>query len=229
LRKQTGNRVRQPLQKILIPASGNHIRQQLDKVSNLILSEVNVKSLEYLDDSEGFLVKKIKPNYKSLGPRFGKKMKEVAATIANFSQKDILTIENQGRHMLEINGEQAEIELQDVEIVTEDIPGWVVSNQGTLTVALDITLSEELLNEGIARELINRIQGLRKDQGFEVTDKIELIVDKNPVVEKVIEHFFHYICSETLTEKLSIVETPLQVTKVQLTDELELSIMVRKL
>jgi isoleucyl-tRNA synthetase len=156
-------------------------------------------------------------------------MKEVAAAVANFSQKDILAIENQGSISIAIDGQQAAIGLQDVEIITEDIPGWVVANQGILTVALDIKITDELRNEGIARELVNRIQGLRKEKGFEVTDKIEVIVDKNEVVEHVTEQFYQYICSETLTEKLSLANEPLQEDKIQLTDEIELGITVKRL
>lgn len=230
LRKKTNLRVRQPLQKILVPVSGENIKEQLAKVSNLILSEVNVKELEYLDESAGFLVKKIKPNFKTLGPRYGKLMKEIAAAVAAFSQTDISKIESEGQYNLLIGSETVEMLLTDVDIVTEDIPGWVVANQGTLTVALDITVSDALWQEGIARELVNRIQNIRKDSGFEVTDKITLQIQKNDLVETAIVHFNNYICSETLAESLVFVGqlTDNQET-LELTDEINVVIKIDKL
>ncbi len=229
LRKKTYLRVRQPLQKILIPVSGDHIKQQLDKVSQLILSEVNVKELEYLDESAGFLVKKIKPNFKTLGPRYGKLMKEIATGVAEFTQGDINKIETEGQFNLQIGTETVEMLLTDVEIITEDIPGWVVANQGTLTVALDITLTGELLQEGIARELVNRIQNIRKDLGFEVTDKITIVLQKNDLIEDAIINFNSYICSETLAETLIISDNMHGETEtLELTDEISVGVKVEK-
>jgi isoleucyl-tRNA synthetase len=230
LRKKTNLRVRQPLQKILIPVSGEHVKEQLEKVSGLILSEVNVKELEYLDESAGFLVKKIKPNFKTLGPRYGKLMKEIAAAVGELTQADISTIETKGQLNLQIGSETVEMLLSDVDIITEDIPGWVVANQGTLTVALDITVSEPLWQEGIARELVNRIQNIRKDRGFEVTDKIKLQLQKNDLVETAIVNFNNYICSETLAETLTVSDTiPQDCESLELTDDITVAISVEKI
>jgi len=229
LRKKTNIRVRQPLQKIMLPVSDKHIMQQLEKVSNLILSEVNVKEIEYLDETAGFLVKKIKPNFKTLGPRYGKLMKEIATAVAAFTQEDIKTIEKDGTYNLSIGNEIVEMLISDVDIITEDIPGWVVANQGTLTVALDITISDALWQEGIAREIINRIQNIRKDRGFEVTDKISVLLNNNERVNDVINNYYAYICSETLAESLQITQnsTPIY-EEVELADEITLGISVEK-
>jgi len=230
LRKKTNLRVRQPLQKILIPVSGDHIKDQLEMVSSLILSEVNVKELEYLDESAGFLVKKIKPNFKTLGPRYGKLMKEIAAAVGGFTQDDISRLETEGQYHLKIGSETVEMNLGDVDIITEDIPGWVVANQGNLTVALDITVSETLAQEGIARELVNRIQNIRKDRGFEVTDKITLQIQKNDLVDTAIVNFNNYICSETLADSLTISDYKFHNAEVlELTDEISIEVTVEKL
>lgn len=230
LRKKTNLRVRQPLQKILIPITGEHIKDQLEKVSALILSEVNVKELEYLDESAGFLVKKIKPNFKTLGPLYGKLMKEIAVAVGAFTQDEISKIETDGQYNLQINGETVEMYLADVEIITEDIPGWVVANQGTLTVALDITVTNGLWQEGIARELVNRIQNIRKDRGFDVTDKITLDLQKNDQIEEAISNFNAYICSETLAESLTVSDRMLHNSEMlDLTDEISVAIRVDKL
>jgi len=229
LRKKTNLRVRQPLHKVLIPVSGDHIKEQLDKVSGLILSEVNVKELEYLDETAGFLVKKIKPNFKTLGPRYGKLMKEIAAAVGGFTQVDISKIESEGQYNLQIGTETVEMFLQDVEIITEDIPGWVVANQGTLTVALDITLTEQLWQEGIARELVNRIQNIRKDLGFEVTDKITIALQKNDQIDAALTNFNSYICSETLAENLTVLlNIPGDSETLELTDEISVDIKINK-
>ncbi len=230
LRKKTNLRVRQPLQKILIPVVGEHIQLQLEKVSNLILSEVNVKELEYINESKGFLVKKIKPNFKTLGPRYGKLMKEIAAAVGEFTQLDINRIETEGQYNIQIGGETVEMTLADVDIITEDIPGWVVANQGSLTVALDITVTEALREEGIARELVNRIQNIRKDRGFEVTDKISLCLQKNDLIESAISSFNSYICSETLADSFAISdEILLDAEILELTDEISVSLKVEKM
>ncbi len=202
LRKKVQIRVRQPLQKIMVPVLDNKFRQQLQDVENLILSEVNVKELEYLEDTAGVLVKKIKPNFKALGPRYGKMMKQIAAAINNFTQEDIQQMEKQGGATLDIQGEKAEITLDDVEIFSEDIPGWLVANDGSVTVALDVTITQALRNEGISRELVNRIQNLRKDMGLEVTDKINLEVEKHPDITDAVLNNNEYICSETLAVQL---------------------------
>jgi len=204
LRKRTNNRVRQPLNKLMIPVLDEHFKQQIEKVRNLILSEVNVKEIEYIDESAGILVKKIKPNFKTLGPRYGKLMKQIAAAVDTFTPNEITTIENSGKITIEVENQTVEILITDVEIITEDIPGWVVSNMGNMTVALDITITETLRQEGIARELINRIQNLRKDKGFEVTDKIKVQIEKNSEINAPIENNYAYICSETLADSLDL-------------------------
>lgn len=231
LRKKTNLRVRQPLQKILIPVSGSEFREQLERVSNLIISEVNIKEIEYLTESAGFLVKKIKANFKTLGPRYGKYMKEIAANLSSYSQELINRLEKEGRIMMGVQGEEIEILITDVDIITEDIPGWVVANQGSLTVALDITLTPELVEEGIARELVNRIQNLRKDKGFDVTDKITLRIEKIDSIENAIAHNYNYICSETLCESLELFATGSENGKeiIELTDDISVGIVINKI
>ncbi|MGH2645794.1 MAG: DUF5915 domain-containing protein, partial [Chitinophagaceae bacterium] len=167
---KVGIKVRQPLQKIMIPVNSDHLQQQIEGVASLIKHEVNVKEIEYLTDTEGFIKKKIKPDYKVLGKKLGPKMKVVAGSVANFSQKDIATIEEQGFIDLNIEGEKLSLSINEVEIASEDIPGWAVASKGPLTVALDTTITPELEEEGMARELVNRIQKIRKEQGFELTD-----------------------------------------------------------
>jgi isoleucyl-tRNA synthetase len=231
LRKKTNLRVRQPLQKILIPVSGSEFREQLERVSNLIISEVNIKEIEYLSESAGFLVKKIKANFKTLGPRYGKYMKEIAANLSSFSQEQINYLEKEGKIMMGVQGEEIEILITDVDIITEDIPGWVVANQGSLTVALDITLTPELVEEGIARELVNRIQNLRKDKGFDVTDKITLRIEKIDSIENAIAHNYNYICSETLCESLELFASGIENGKeiIELTDDITVGIVINKI
>lgn len=205
LRKKNFLRVRQPLAKIIIPIFSNHILNQIKAVEDLILSEVNVKEIEYLTDASGILVKKIKPNFKSLGPKYGKLMKQLAGAIQNIDQDDIKKLEDEGNLELTINDNNFEITIEDVEISTQDIPGWSVAVDGNITVALDITVTPELKNEGLAREFVNRIQNLRKDKGMEVTDRINLLVENNPLSVNALINFNEYICSETLAE-LNFVE-----------------------
>ena len=171
----------------------------------LILSEINVKALEYIKD-DGVFVKSIKPNFKALGPKVGKNMKVLAGKVAQFGQVEIQQLESQGSISLDLNGESFDLIKDDVEISTKDIPGWSVASEGLVTVALDITISEELRSEGIARELVNRIQNMRKESGLEVTDKIILMVEKQPDVTRAVESNKNYICDETLASKLSLEE-----------------------
>ena len=179
------------------------MKQQIEAVSNLICSEVNVKGIEYLDAANNMLVKSIKPNFKTLGPRYGKIMKAISAQIVAFSQDQISALEATGKCDLTIEGQPVEILISDVEIATQDIPGWVVANEGSVTVALDITVTDELRNEGIARELVNRIQNIRKE-GFDVTDRI--VVDLvSGEWDGAIRNHMDYICSETLTDRLMLV------------------------
>ncbi|MDA3944898.1 MAG: isoleucine--tRNA ligase [Bacteroidetes bacterium] len=200
LRKKSNLRVRQPLNKIMIPVSSDEMAQQLEKVADLILSEVNIKEIEYLKEDTSRLVKKIKPNFKRLGPRYGKLMKQLSAAFAGMTQEDIHDFEIQNSFVLNLEGQQIELELEDAEITTEDIPGWIVSTQNQLTVALDITVTEELANEGLAREIVNRVQNMRKDKGFEVTDNITLRIELNNQIEQAVKQFESYICSETLSK-----------------------------
>lgn len=200
LRKKSNNRVRQPLNKIMIPVLDEKFKRQLKDVEKLILSEVNVKEIEYITDDSGILVKKIKPNFKSLGPRYGKLMKQISAAINSFSQDDINKLEKEKEYKLVIDGQEVLLTPEDVEISTQDIPGWIVTNQGNLTVALDITVTPELKNEGLARELVNRIQNLRKDMGLEVTDRIKITIEKAPETYEAFDGFKDYIGSETLGE-----------------------------
>lgn len=230
LRKRTNLRVRQPLNRIMIPVSNAEMRAQIEAVKSLILSEVNVKELEFIEEGTGMLVKKIKANFKTLGPRFGKLMKSISNEIAAFNQAQIIEIEKNGKIAIIVENKPIELEITDVEIITEDIPGWVVANQGNLTVALDVMLTTELIQEGIARELINRIQNIRKEKGFEVTDKISVQLQKNDTIIVSVQNNYTYICSETLASKFDLVDSLSSEDKVsiELTDEINTFISVRK-
>lgn len=198
LRKKENIRVRQPLQKIMIPALDANFSDRIARVQNLILSEVNVKELELLSEDNGVLVKSIKPNFKTIGPKYGKQMKAIAGLVAQMSAEDIAKIEQTGAWSAEIEGEQVVLDAQDFEITAQDIPGWLVTTEGSLTVALDVTISESLKSEGIARELVNRVQNLRKDSGLEVTDRILLRIDTNEMIQSAIAQNKSYVCDEVL-------------------------------
>ena len=204
LRKKLGIKVRQPLQKVLIPVSSKQMREQLKKVEDLIKAEVNVKEINYLSDEESFIHKKIKPNFKVLGSRMGPRMKPLTAALADLSQEEIANFEKNGELSLELNGENTVISLPDVEIFAEDIPGWSVASKGPLTVALDITITDDLKNEGNARELINRIQNIRKDRDFNLTDRIEVEIQQNDFIDASINKYKNYICAEILADSLSL-------------------------
>ena len=206
LRAKEKIKVRQPLQKIMIPISSETQKQEILAVANLIKSEVNVKEVEVLEDASDILVKQIKPNFKVLGPRFGKDMKAVAQVVNNFTADDIKNIEQNGIFNVEINGKIVTLEKSDVEITSQDIEGWLVASQGALTVALDVTLTDDLKKEGIARELVNRIQNLRKDSGFELTDRIAVQFEKDEQIINAINKNLEYIKTETLTDELEILE-----------------------
>ncbi|WP_167598520.1 isoleucine--tRNA ligase [Leeuwenhoekiella sp. ZYFB001] len=206
LRAKEKIKVRQPLQRIMIPVLDEAQREEIIAVQDLIKSEVNVKEIELIDDASGILVKNIKPNFKVLGPRFGRDMKVVANAINAMSAQDISTIENEGEITVDINGKSVTLAPEDVEITSQDIEGWLVASSGSLTVALDVTLTDELKKEGIARELVNRIQNLRKDSGFEVTDKIEVQLQRDGKVEQAVNDNLEYIKRETLTAKLDVAE-----------------------
>lgn len=205
LRRKVNIKVRQPLAKMLIPVINNQTKEQFEKVQKLVLNEVNVKEVEYISDTEGIITKKIKPVFKTLGKKYGKQMKEIAAEFAKFTQSDISTIEKSEEYQLNLASGIVTLTKEDYEISSEDMPGWLVANEGTLTVALDIQISQELKREGIARELVNRIQNLRKDSGYEVTDRICVIVENNEeIVDSINNGYREYICSQTLTNQLSI-------------------------
>ena len=206
LRKKQMIKVRQPLEKIMIPVLSEQEQEEILAVADLIKSEVNVKQLELIDDASGVIVKQIKPNFKVLGPRFGKDMKLIAAEISKFGQEEIQQIERTGSITVAINGKSIILEGEEVEISSQDIEGWLVANSGSLTVALDITITEELKNEGIARELVNRIQNIRKESGLEVTDKINIKLLKNEAIEKAVAANESYIKTETLTAGLQFLD-----------------------
>ena len=198
LRKREQIKVRQPLQKIMVPVLDKDFARRLEAVTDIILSEVNIKEIELLEDTEGVINKKIKANFKTIGPKYGKQMKQIAAMVSQWTASDISDVEANGGWKGELEGESIELDLTDFEIHTDDIPGWLVASEGRITVALDITLTDELKSEGIARELINRIQNFRKDSGLEVMDKIKLTFDANEVVKSAIESNSDYIKAEVL-------------------------------
>ncbi|MCB0433350.1 MAG: class I tRNA ligase family protein, partial [Mangrovimonas sp.] len=206
LRAKEKIKVRQPLQKIMVPVDSAQQKEEILAVADLIKHEVNVKEIELMDDASDILVKQIKPNFKVLGPRFGKDMKLVASAITGFTSEDIKKIEQNGEIDVVINGKNTTLGLADVEISSQDIEGWLVANEGGFTVALDVTINDELKGEGIARELVNRIQNLRKDSGFEVTDRIDVKIQKDNNLVTAVQTNIEYIKTETLTEELEIIE-----------------------
>lgn len=218
LRKKEMIKVRQPLQKVMIPVLDENQKAEIEAVADLIKAEVNVKEVELLSDASGILVKQIKPNFKALGPRFGKEMGNIAKAIQNFSQEQIGEIEKNNEISLEISGNVVKLTNEDVEISSQDIEGWLVANANGITVALDITLTDELKKEGISRELVNRIQNIRKDSGFEVTDKIKIKMLQNAVVEEAVKANIDYIKAETLTESLEFVDDLQNGTEIEFDD-----------
>lgn len=227
LRQKEKIKVRQPLQKIMIPVLEDSEKEEILAVSELIKSEVNVKEIELIDEGSGLLVKQIKPNFKALGPRFGKEMKAVAAAISNFDQSQINTLEKEGEISVFINEKSVTLAPEDVIISSQDIEGWLVANANGVTVALDVTITPELKNEGIARELVNRIQNLRKDSGFEVTNKIEVALKNNKVLELAVNQNLQYIKEETLTAVLQFQPNIEKGTEIAF-DEIETLISIKK-
>jgi len=205
LRRKVSIKVRQPLSKIMVPILDENFKIRLDAVKNIILTEVNIKEVEYITDTAGILVKKIKPNFKTLGPKYGKIMKQIATAVNLFSQADISNLEKMGIHEFTIEGELVSLNLSDVEITSEDIPGWLVASEGAITIALDVNLTNELKEEGIARELVNRIQNIRKESNFEVTDKIYVEIQKHEAINTSVENFNSYIASQTLALSIKLV------------------------
>ena len=198
LRKKANIRVRQPLSKIMIPVANEEMKAQIEKVSHLIKSEVNIKEIEFLSPDNNILVKNVKPNFKTLGKKYGKQMKQIQAYFTNMSQDEIHAFEKNGGTHLDVDGVDVELTLEDALISTQDIPGWAVTSQDDLTVALDMTITDELMQEGLAREIVNRVQNLRKTGGFEVTDRIELLIEKNDKTNTAVAKYGDYICNETL-------------------------------
>ena len=228
LRAKEKIKVRQPLQKIMIPVLDAQQKEEIEAVSDLIKHEVNVKEIELLDDASGILVKQVKPNFKTLGPKFGRDMKSISNAIQNFSQGDIIKIEKDGNLSINIDEKTINLDISDVEISSKDIEGWLVANAHNLTVALDVTISEELRKEGIARELVNRIQNLRKDSGLEVTDKIKLTILNFENLQTSVEENKAYIMSETLTKELVFVDSLNDGTEIEF-DNIKSRILINKM
>ena len=230
LRKKANIRVRQPLSKIMIPVANENMKTQIEKVSHLIMSEVNIKDIEFLSPDNNILVKNVKPNFKTLGKRYGKQMRQITAFFANMSQDDIHAFEkNNGAH-LDADGVDVELTLEDALISTQDIPGWAVTSDDNFTVALDMNITEELYNEGLARELVNRVQTLRKNSGLEVTDRIVILIENNEKIETAVRNYKSYICTETLANDIKSSETlDGDVLEDELTDKVVVRMRIQKM
>ncbi|MBP3517673.1 MAG: isoleucine--tRNA ligase [Parabacteroides sp.] len=227
LRRKVNIKVRQPLQTIMVPVVDAHQQESIEAVKTLILNEVNVKELKFVDNAAGILVKKIKPDFKKLGPRYGKIMKALAAAIQTMSQDEINAFEKAGTFTLAVEGQEAVIERADVEIISEDIPGWLVANEGRLTVALDITVTEALRKEGLARELVNRIQNLRKSSGYDITDKITVTILSNDGMDEAIRDFNAYIANQVLAVSVEITDAISDAAELDFED-FKLSVRIEK-
>lgn len=228
LRRKVNIKVRQPLQTIMVPVVDAHQQESIEAVKNLILNEVNVKDLKFVDNAAGILVKRIKPDFKKLGPRYGKIMKSLAAAIQGMNQEDIMAFEAAGTFTLNVEGQDATIERADVEIISEDIPGWLVANEGRLTVALDITVTEELRKEGLARELVNRIQNLRKSNGYDITDKITVTVLSSDEMDEAIKEYNEYIANQVLAVSVEITDHAISDATVLDFEDFNLSVRIEK-
>ena len=209
LRRKVNIKVRQPLHVLMVPVLDEHQKESIEAVKSLILNEVNVKDMKFVDNTAGILVKRIKPDFKKLGPRYGKIMKTLAAQIQQMSQEDINAFEKAGTFTLQVEGQEAVIERADVEIISEDIPGWLVANEGRLTVALDITITDDLKKEGLARELVNRVQNLRKSSGFDITDKVNITVASSTEMNDAINDYKEYIANQVLANSIEIADEPI--------------------
>jgi len=227
LRKKENIKVRQPLKQIMVPILAEHEQENVEAVKDLIMNEVNVKEINFVHDSAGILVKKIKPDFKKLGPKCGKNMKTVAAQLQSLSQEQIAQFEKNGSYEICLDGCCVVVDKADVEILSEDIPGWLVANNGTITIALDVTITPELQREGIAREFINRIQNIRKTSGFEITDKILIDIEKNDNVNAAVEQFKEYISSQVLANSITLVEKVTNPTELDF-DDFKVNIEVKK-
>ena len=230
LRRKVNIKVRQPLQCIMVPVVDEDQKRHIEAVKDLILSEVNVKEIKFVEGASGVLVKKVKCDFKKLGPKFGKQMKAVAAAVAEMSQEAIAELEKNGSYTFALDGGEAVVETADVEIFSEDIPGWLVANEGRLTVALEVTITEELkregiarelvnrIREGIARELVNRIQNIRKSSGFEITDKINITLSRNSNTDDAVNEYNNYICNQVLANSLELADEVSEGTELNFDD-----------
>lgn len=230
LRRKVNIKVRQPLNKLMIPVLDNGFRKKVEAVEDLILTEINVKEIEFLTDTSGILVKKIKPNFKSLGPRYGKLMKQITNIMSAMDQNDITAFEKEGQWTLDVSGEKVVLHPEDAEITTEDIPGWLVASDGSLTIALDVTVTEELRQEGLAREFINRIQNYRKESGFDVTDKIRVLIVRHQAIDQAILNHREYIGAQTLARQIELIEemNTENAKQVDLDEDVQTWIMIEK-
>ena len=228
LRRKVNIKVRQPLQCIMIPVVDEDQKRHIEAVKDLIMSEVNVKEVRFVEGASGVLVKKVKCDFKKLGPKFGKQMKAVAAAVSEMSQEAIAELEKNGKYTFQLDGGEAVVEATDVEIFSEDIPGWLVANESKLTVALEVTVTEELKREGIARELVNRIQNIRKSSGFEITDKINIVLSKNPDTDGAVNEYNTYICNQVLANSLTLADEVADGTELNF-DDFSLYVKVTKL
>ena len=224
LRRKVNIKVRQPLHEIMIPAVDNKQRYYISAVKDLILNEVNVKELKFVEGS-GILVKRVKCNFRTMGKKYGKLMKSVAQQLNDLSQEDINLFEANKTMQLSVEGSNISVDIEDVEIINEDIPGWLVSNEGNLTVALDVTISDELRNEGIAREIINRIQNIRKDSGLEITDRIQVVISDTEVLKNAVIAYEEYIKSQILADSITFAANEGQSVEI---DELTINILISK-
>jgi isoleucyl-tRNA synthetase len=227
LRKKANIKVRQPLQKMMVPVWSNQMQQQIEAIADLVKAEVNVKEISYLKETAGVIQKKVKPNFVALGKRLGAKMKAVSAALATFSQQDIANLEKEGQYILLIDNEPLTLHLSDVEVSAEDIPGWLVATKGSLTTALDITITAALEQEGMARELVNRIQNIRKDSNFDLTDRIDVKILANQPLENAIHTYKNYICAEILADTLDFVSNVDNSTDIEVND-LTVKVLVTK-
>ena len=224
LRRKVNIKVRQPLQSIVIPAASEEQKAHIEAVKELVMNEVNVKELKFVEGS-GILVKKVKCNFRTMGKKFGKLMKGIAIQMATLSQEDIARLEEEGSFAVSVDGQQAVVELADVEIISEDIPGWLVANQGNLTVALEIELTDELRREGMARELINRIQNLRKESGLEITDRVNVVISPNEQSNAALSDYAEYIKAQVLADNLTVADNDGSTFDF---DDFELNIKIEK-
>lgn len=231
LRRKVNIKVRQPLKKIMVPLIDKNFKEKFEAVCPLILSEVNVKEAEYIKDTSDVIIKRIKPNFKTLGPRYGKLMKNISTAISQFSQEDISEFESKEQYKIVVDDNEITLSINDVEITSEDIPGWLVASDGKLTVALDINISEELKQEGIAREIINRIQNMRKDNGYDVTDKINIDIKKHNAINSSIYNFNKYIGSQTLAKSINLVDNidPKNAKLIDIDEDIQVCLTINKI